>query len=171
MARFPTPKILRSLHVHALTKYVLELFVIGGIYLALAKLDLALAAIHPSAIPIAPAPGFALGAILLRGLRVWPAIFVAAMAAHAPSAIADATLMDWTLALLIATGEALEAVIAGYLINIWSDGRRALESRGGDGQIRNDQRWTKRDAWRHRCCRCLMPHWICGVVRLYRSLD
>ncbi len=131
MARFPTPKILRSLHVHALTKYVLELFVIGGIYLALAKLDLALAAIHPSAIPIAPAPGFALGAILLRGLRVWPAIFVAAMAAHAPSAIADATLMDWTLALLIATGEALEVVIAGYLINIWSDGRRTLESPAG----------------------------------------
>lgn len=131
MARFPTPKILRSLHVHTLTKYVLELFVIGGIYLALAKLDLALAAIHPSAIPIAPAPGFALGAILLRGLRVWPAIFVAAVAAHAPSPIADATLMDWTLALLIATGEALEAAIAGYLINIWSDGRRALESAAG----------------------------------------
>src|SRR6516165_5415392 len=127
MARFPIP----LLRVHALTKYVLELFVIGGIYFALAKLDLALAAIHPSAISIAPAPGFALGAILLRGLRVWPAILVAAMAAHAPSAIADATLMEWTLALLIATGEAAVAVIAGYLINIWSDGRRVLESTAG----------------------------------------
>jgi PAS domain S-box-containing protein len=105
--------------------------VIGGIYFALAKLDLALAAIHPSAIPIAPAPGFALGAILLRELRVWPAILLAAMAAHAPSTMADATPMDWTLALLIATGEAVEAVIAGYLINIWSDGRRALESAAG----------------------------------------
>ena len=131
MARFPIPKILASLHVHAVTKNALELFVVGAIYFALAKLDLALAAIHPSALPIATAPGFAFGAILLRGLRLSSVIFVAAVAAHAPSAIADATLTDWTLAFLIAAGDVFEVVIAGYLINIWSDGYRALESAAG----------------------------------------
>src|SRR5262249_12263800 len=133
MARFPIPKVLSSLHAHAVTKYALalELLVVGAIYFALAKLDLTLAPIHPSALPISLAPGFAFGAILLRGLRVWPVIFVAAVAAHAPSAIADATLTDWTLAFLIAASDVFEAVIAGYLINIWSDSYRALESAAG----------------------------------------
>jgi PAS domain S-box-containing protein len=130
MARFPAPKTPKSLHVRAATKYALELFGVGVIYFALAKLDLALAVIHPSAIPIAPAPGFALAAVLLRGTRIWPAIFVAALAAHAPSAIRDATL-DSALTFSIAVGATLECVIAGYLINIWADGSRVFETAAG----------------------------------------
>src|SRR6516225_5783891 len=106
MARFPAPKTLKSLHVGAASKYALELFVVGAVYFALAKLDLALAVIHPSAIPIAPAPGFALAAVLLRGARIWPAFFAAALAAHAPSAIRDTTL-DSISAFSIAVGATL----------------------------------------------------------------
>ena len=131
MARFPTLKILKWPHIRALAEYTLELLVVGAVYFALAKLDVALAAIHPGAIPIAPAPGFALGAILLRGLRIWPAILVAASVAHAPTPIADATLADCVLTFSIAAAATLEAVIAGYLINLWSDGRRTFETPAG----------------------------------------
>src|SRR6516225_904671 len=102
MARFPAPKTLKSLHVGAASKYALELFVVGAVYFALAKLDLALAVIHPSAIPIAPAPGFALAAVLLRGARIWPAFFAASLAAQAPAEIAEVTINNSTLILSIA---------------------------------------------------------------------
>ncbi len=128
MARFPAPKIFKSLHVRGLAKYAFELLVIGALYFALAKLDLALAGIHPSAIPIAPAPGLALAAVVLRGLRIWPAIFTAALFAHAPAGMADASFTDSILTLSIAAGDTLEAVIGGYLINLWSDGRRTFET-------------------------------------------
>jgi PAS domain S-box-containing protein len=131
MAHSPTPEALKLTRIRALTKYVLELLVVAAIYFALAKLDRTLAAIHPSAIPIAPAPGFALAAILLRGLRIWPAIFVAALGANAPTAIADAAVTDFLPALSIAAAATLEAVVAGYLINIWSEGRRTFESAAG----------------------------------------
>jgi PAS domain S-box-containing protein len=128
MARFPAPKIFKSLHVRGLAKYALELLVIGALYFALAKLDLALAGIHPSAIPIAPAPGLALAAVVLRGLRIWPAIFTAALFAHAPAGMADASFTDSILTLSIAAGDTLEAVIGGYLIKLWSDGPRTFET-------------------------------------------
>src|SRR5215831_2106918 len=114
MAHSPTPEALKLTRIRALTKYVLELLVVAAIYFALAKLDRTLAAIHPSAIPIAPAPGFALAAILLRGLRIWPAIFVAALGANAPTAIADAAVTDFLSALSISAAATLEAVVAGY---------------------------------------------------------
>jgi PAS domain S-box-containing protein len=118
------------LHARGLAKYALELLVIGAGYFALTKFDLTLAAIHPS-IPISLAAGFALAAVLLRGLRIWPAIFAAAFAAVAPAEIADATLADAILKLSIAAGNALEAVVGGYLINVWSHGVRAFETPAG----------------------------------------
>ena len=48
--------------------YALELAVIGAIYFALAKIGLMLASINPSASPIWPSTGFALAALILRGL-------------------------------------------------------------------------------------------------------
>jgi len=153
MARFPTPKILKLSHIRALARYSFEVFVVGAIYFALAKLDLALTAIHPGAIPISPAPGFALAAILLRGLRIWPAIFAAALAPHAPTTIADATSADSILALSMAAAATLEAVIAGYLINVWSDGRRTFETPAGPQN-------SRRSALRVRCSAqpLVVPH-------------
>src|SRR5271165_1447233 len=127
-ARFPAPSILKSLHVRGLAKYAFELFVIGALYFALTKLDLTLASIHSSTIPIAAAPGLALAAVLLRGLRIWPAIFAAALLAHVPTDMVDLNFTDSILALAIAAGDTLEAVIGGYLINLWSDGCRTFET-------------------------------------------
>lgn len=96
--------------------YAGDLVAIGAIYFALAKGGLALASIHPSATPIWPPTGVALAAVLLRGYRIWPAIFTAAMVANATTAGSVATSMG------IATGNSLEAVVGAYIINRWSGG-------------------------------------------------
>jgi MASE1 len=67
-------------------EYVVELTGIAIIYVALAKLSLALASIHPSATPIWPPTGYALGAVLLLGYRVSPAIFLGALVANVTTA-------------------------------------------------------------------------------------
>ena len=128
MARLPTPKVLKWLHVRALGKYSLEVFVAGAIYFALARLDAALTAIHSGTIPIATAPGFALAAMLMRGLRIWPAIFAAGLAAHAPTAFADPTSADSIVGLSVAAAATLEAVVGACLINLWSAGRETFET-------------------------------------------
>ena len=62
----------------AALRYAAELGAIALAYFILAKVGLALASLHPSASPIWPPTGFALAIVLLRGYRVWPAIFLAA---------------------------------------------------------------------------------------------
>ncbi len=63
----------------ATARYAAELAAIAAGYFVLAKLGLALASLHPSASPIWPPTGFALAVVLLRGYRVWPAIFLGAL--------------------------------------------------------------------------------------------
>ena len=120
---------LSTLDARGLAKYAAELLVIGVAYFVLAKVGLTLASIHPSATPIWPPTGLALAAVLLRGLRVWPAIFLAALTANATTALANATTVDSILtSSAIAVGNTLEAVIGGYLTNIWSGGRRTFDT-------------------------------------------
>ncbi len=67
-------------------RYTATLVAVALAYFVLAKLGLRLASINPSASPIWPPTGVALAAVLLGGLRVWPAIFVGAFAANATTA-------------------------------------------------------------------------------------
>jgi signal transduction histidine kinase/integral membrane sensor domain MASE1/CheY-like chemotaxis protein len=97
--------------------YIAGLIGIGLTYFVLAKIGLALALIHPSASTIWPPTGFALAAIVLWGYRAWPAIFLAAIIANATAAGSIGT------AISIATGNSLEALVGGVLINVWSNGR------------------------------------------------
>jgi signal transduction histidine kinase/integral membrane sensor domain MASE1/CheY-like chemotaxis protein len=97
--------------------YIAGLIGIGLIYFVLAKIGLALALIHPSASTIWPPTGFALAAIVLWGYRAWPAIFLAAIIANVTAAGSIGT------AISIATGNSLEALVGGVLINVWSNGR------------------------------------------------
>jgi len=85
-------------------------------YFILAKLGLALASINPSASPIWPPTGLALAAVLLGGMRLWPAIFAGAFAANLTTAGTIET------SALIALGNTLEAVVGGFLIVRWSNG-------------------------------------------------
>src|SRR5262249_39901783 len=88
-----------------------------------------LAAIYSSAVPIWLPAGFALAAVLLRGLRVWPAVFAAAFAVGMPTDIADASVADSILLSLgVAAGNTLEAIVGGYLVNAWSQGRKTFDT-------------------------------------------
>jgi PAS domain S-box-containing protein len=105
--------------------YVIELCLLGLTYFALAKGGLALASINPSATPIWPPTGFALAVILLRGYRVWPAIFVAAVLVNLTTAGSLAT------SFAIGVGNTLEGLIGAYLVNRWADGRDAFGTPAG----------------------------------------
>jgi len=131
VSRFPESNFesLTARDSRGLATYALELAVIGATYFVLAKVGSMLAPIHPGGIPIWPATGFALAAVLLRGLRVWPAIFAAAWLAGASTGFAGASLTGSILtAAAIAAGNTLAALTAGYLINIWSDGCRTFDT-------------------------------------------
>jgi integral membrane sensor domain MASE1 len=106
-------------------EYVVELTGIAIIYVGLAKLSLALASIHPSATPIWPPTGYALGAVLLLGYRVSPAIFLGALVANVTTAGSIST------ALAIAAGNTLESLIGAYFIDRWSDGRSTFDTPAG----------------------------------------
>src|SRR5947207_673793 len=90
-----TGRTITALNHRGLAKYAAELLVIGLAYYLLAKLGLTLAAIQPSTPPIWPATGLALAAVILRGLRVWPAIFLGALIANttSPGSIATASVI------------------------------------------------------------------------------
>ena len=91
MTRFAGPRLASLADLRGLSTYALELAVIGAGYFVLAKVCLILDALHPGGIPIWPATGFALAAVLLRGYRVWPAIFAAGWIAGATTGIAGAS--------------------------------------------------------------------------------
>lgn len=103
-------------------RFLVELAVIGFTYFALAKLGLKLALVNPSASPVWPPTGFALAVVLLRGSRVWPALFIAALLANATAAGSVYT------SLAIASGNTLEALVGSYLIRSWCKGWRAFSS-------------------------------------------
>jgi len=98
------------------------MLVVTASYFVLAKLGLRLASINPSASPIWPPTGLALAAVLLGGLRIWPAVLIGAFAANATTAGTPET------SAFIALGNTLEAVAGGYLIERWSGGRETFAS-------------------------------------------
>jgi PAS domain S-box-containing protein len=113
-----------------LATYALELIVVGALYFGLARLGAALAPLHPSL--ISPVAGLALAAVLLRGLRVWPAIFVAAFAAGILADPVGETLTSSVLmSAAMAAAGTIEALVGGFVINVWSDGRRIFDTPAG----------------------------------------
>jgi len=130
VTRLPGTKFLLALDPSGLAKYGLDLVVVGAAYFVLASVSLTLASLHSSAMPIWPPTGLALAAILLRGLRVWPAIFAAAFAVGVPTDITTAA-DSFVLSLGVAAANTLEAIVGGYLINVWSQGRKTFDTPAG----------------------------------------
>src|SRR5258708_9458778 len=86
--------------------------------------------------PIWPPTGLALAAILLRGLRVWPAIFAAAFAVGVPTDITDATASDsFVLSLAVAAGNTLAAVVGAYRLIVCSLGVESARPPSGVARI------------------------------------
>ena len=94
--------------------------VVAVAYFLLAKLGLQLASINPSASPIWPPTGLAFAAVILGGVRFFPAILIGAFAANA----ATAGTLETSAA--IAVGNTLEGVVGGYLIAKWCGGAQAF---------------------------------------------
>src|SRR5437588_6630310 len=103
-------------------RYLIELAAVALMYFAVAKLSLSLASIHPSATPIWPPTGLALAAVLLRGYHIWPAIFTGAVLVNFLTAGSIYT------SCAIGFGNTMEALIGGWLINRWSDGRHTFDT-------------------------------------------
>ena len=118
-----------GLDARGIAQYCAEFLVIGVAYFFLAKAGLTLASIHPSATPIWPPAGLALAAVLLRGIRVWPAIYLASLLANASTEIPNASMEGQFLSAMgIAAGNTIEAVLTGYLVTLWSDAGRTFDS-------------------------------------------
>src|SRR6266513_5717944 len=84
--------------------------VLTAAYFVVAKLGLRYATIGPSISPVWPPTGLAIAALVLFGLRYWPAILAGAFLANATTSIP-------TLAAFgIACGNATEAATAAYLL-------------------------------------------------------
>ena len=101
------------------------LLLVGAAYLILARLGLGLASINPSVTPIWPPTGLDIAAILLWGYRIAPAIFVASFLINQLTAGSIFT------SLAIASGNTLEAVIAGYLVMHRADGDQVFDTAAG----------------------------------------
>jgi integral membrane sensor domain MASE1/DNA-binding CsgD family transcriptional regulator/PAS domain-containing protein len=91
----------------------------------LADLGLRLASINPSVTPIWPPTGFAIAAILLWGNRIAPAIFIGAFLVNQLTA---GTILT---SLAIASGNTLEAMIAGYLVRLLGEDERVFDTPTG----------------------------------------
>src|SRR5438067_5325360 len=91
------------------------------VYFIAGKLGLMLASLHASASPVWPAAGIALGALLVLGYRVWPAIFVGAFLVNLTTAGNVAT------SLAIASGNTLEAICGAWLVNRFVGGTTVFD--------------------------------------------
>jgi PAS domain S-box-containing protein len=93
--------------------YLGQVGMVAGIYLVAAKLSLLLAIPPGYATPVWPPSGIALAAALMLGRGIWPGIWLGAALANLS---VQASL---SAAVLIATGNTLEAVAAAFLAQRW----------------------------------------------------
>src|SRR5438132_2373239 len=68
----------------SLIRTLLQLAVVALAYWLAARVSLQLALVHGQVTPIWPPTGIALVAVLIFGRRIWPAVFVAALAVNLP---------------------------------------------------------------------------------------
>ena len=132
MTRLSGAKFLPTLDPRGLAIYALDLMVVGVAYFGVAYISLMVASIHSGTLPIWAPAGVGFAAIISRGIRVWPAIFAAAYAAGVPTDLADPSAADSTMmSLAVAAGSTLTPVVGGYLLNVWSGGRKTFDTPAG----------------------------------------
>jgi signal transduction histidine kinase/CheY-like chemotaxis protein len=92
-----------------------------AIYFLAGKLGLSLAFLNASATAVWPPTGLAIAALVLFGIRLWPAVLVGALAVNLT------TSGDLPSSAAIAVGNTLEAVLGTYLVQRWGHGRSVFE--------------------------------------------
>src|SRR5258706_15930087 len=96
-----------------------------ALYFVAGKVGLTFATVNSSASAVWPPTGIALGAFLLFGNRVWPAIFVGAFLVNVTTAGSIFTSIG------IAAGNTLEGVVGAYLLNRFASGGACFERARG----------------------------------------
>ena len=101
--------------------YAAELLALTALYVAAARMGLAINAVAGFATLVWPPSGIALAALLLRGHRLWPGVLIGAFIANT---LTGAPIL---VALGIATGNTLEAVLGAYALRRIPDFRASLD--------------------------------------------
>jgi PAS domain S-box-containing protein len=96
--------------------------IVAIVYFAAAELGLSLASLHSNVTPVWPPTGLAIASLLIFGRRVWPGIFVGALAANLPTDIPVGS------AIGIAIGNTLEALVACWLLQRAKGWRHSFDS-------------------------------------------
>lgn len=91
------------------------------VYVLTGKLGLLFASVHSSATAVWPPTGIALAALLILGVRMWPAVAAGAFLVNVTTAGTVATSLG------IALGNTLEAVVGTWLVGWLAHGRGAFE--------------------------------------------
>ncbi|QSQ12577.1 MASE1 domain-containing protein [Myxococcus landrumensis] len=90
-------------------RHLLEMLLVAGVYLAVARLGLSLATVAGNVTPVWPPTGVALAALLLRGPTLWPGVFLGALLATSSTGV------TWPTALGVAVGNTLASVLGAWL--------------------------------------------------------
>jgi PAS domain S-box-containing protein len=99
-------------------EYVTVQLVLALVYVAAGRLGLSLAFVNASATAVWPPAGIALAAALILGpRRAWPGILAGAFIVN------YITALSWPAALMVATGNTMEALLGAYLVNRFAGGR------------------------------------------------
>src|SRR5215467_9544395 len=101
-------------------RYAFQLAIVFALYFGVGKLGLAVPFTSSNVSPIWPAAGIAVAAVLIWGIRIAPAIALAAFLVNFLTAIPT------TASVAIGLGNACRAVIAGHLLVRFSDFKTSL---------------------------------------------
>jgi PAS domain S-box-containing protein len=101
---------------------IAQILLLAVVYFATAKLGLSLAALHSNVTPVWPPTGIAIASLLIFGRRLWPGVFLGALAVNLLTSIPVAS------AIGIATGNTLEALVAVWLLQEVARWRNSLDS-------------------------------------------
>jgi diguanylate cyclase (GGDEF)-like protein len=91
-------------------------------YVVTGRIGLALSYVHPATSLVWPPAGLALGAILVLGYRVWPAVLAGGLILYATA------LGPVPAVIAMAAGNTLEALLGAYLVNRFAGGRSAMQN-------------------------------------------
>jgi PAS domain S-box-containing protein len=116
--KFPAPRAILGT-----TIYALELAVVAITYIAIADTAQLFPAINAIGTPLWPPTGVALALVLLRGYRIWPAVFIGSFSGGVISA---GVLTVQPVATGIAT--TIAALVAARLLNYWSYGTKTFST-------------------------------------------
>jgi PAS domain S-box-containing protein len=95
--------------------------IVAALYFVSGKFGLTLAFVNPSATPVWPPTGISLAALLLLGLRAWPAVFAGAFLVNVTTTGSVLTSLG------IASGNTLEGLVGAVLVTRFAHGHRVFE--------------------------------------------